>query len=96
VGVGGLDGGGDKWVENCGDVGQVVREAASGGRAALAVPRVVGGGGEGRESCTASPPAFSFWTCYSVVLGVHERVREVVSGSKEATRATQGIGSPSE
>jgi len=90
---------GDKWVENCGDVGQVVREAASGGRAALAVPRVVGGGGEvaGRgvnplvNPLYGKPgaPAFSFWTsCHSVVLGVHERVREVVSGSKEATRAT--------
>jgi hypothetical protein len=31
-----------------GDVGNVVREEAAGGRAALAVPRVVGGAGEAR------------------------------------------------
>jgi hypothetical protein len=40
LGVGGLDGGGD--------VGNVVREEAAGGRAALAVSRVVGGAGEAR------------------------------------------------
>ncbi len=40
-GVGGLDGGG-------GDVGNVVREEAAGGRAALAVSRVVGGAGKAR------------------------------------------------
>jgi hypothetical protein len=39
-GVGGLDGGGD--------VGNVMREEAAGGRAALAVSRVVGGAGEAR------------------------------------------------
>ena len=38
LGVGGLDGGGD--------VGNVVREEAAGGCAALAVSRVVGGAGE--------------------------------------------------
>jgi hypothetical protein len=38
LGVGGLDGGGD--------VDNVVREEAAGGRAALAVSRVVGGAGE--------------------------------------------------
>ena len=40
LGVGGLDGGGD--------VGNVVREEAAGGRAALAVSRVVGWAGEAR------------------------------------------------
>ena len=40
LGVGGLDGGGD--------VGDVVCEEAAGGRAALAVSRVVGGAGEAR------------------------------------------------
>ena len=40
LGVSGLDGGGD--------VGNVVREEAAGGRAALAVSRVVGGAGEAR------------------------------------------------
>ena len=40
MGVGGLDGGGD--------VGNVMREEAAGGRAALAVSRVVGGAGEAR------------------------------------------------
>jgi len=40
LGVGGLDGGGD--------VGNVMREEAAGGRAALAVSRVVGGAGEAR------------------------------------------------
>ena len=40
LGVGGLDGGGD--------VGNVVREEAAGGRAALAVSRVVGGAGKAR------------------------------------------------
>jgi len=48
LGVGGLDGGGD--------VGDVVCEEAAGGRAALAVSRVVGGAGEARlasEYCVA-------------------------------------------
>ena len=40
MGVGGLDGGGD--------VGNVEREEAAGGRAALAVSRVVSGAGEAR------------------------------------------------
>ena len=40
LGVGGLDGGGD--------VGNVVREETAGGRAALAVSRVVGWAGEAR------------------------------------------------
>ena len=46
LGVGGLDGGGD--------VGNVMREEAAGGRAALAVSRVVGGAG---EACLAREEA---------------------------------------
>ena len=57
LGVGGLDGGGD--------VGNVVREEAAGGRAALAVSRVVGWAGEARLAreersgtggCVTAPP----------------------------------------
>ena len=46
MGIGGLDGGGD--------VGNVVREEAAGGRAALAVSRVVGGVGNFRLQTTSN------------------------------------------